>query len=115
MEFSGKIIWIGEKRQGTSAKGTPWSCRDYVIQDASTQYTRTMCFNVFGEDKLNQFNLQLDETVTVSFDIDAHQYQDRWYNSIRAWNVTRLSAPVAAQPVAQQTQQPPQQSDDLPF
>ena len=83
MEFTGKIIWIGEKRQGTSVKGTQWSCREYVIQDASTQYPRTMCFTIFGEDKLNQFNIQLDETLTVSFDIDAHQYQDRWYNSIQ--------------------------------
>ena len=115
MEFTGKIIWIGEKRQGTSVKGTQWSCREYVIQDASTQYPRTMCFTIFGEDKLNQFNLQLDETLTVSFDIDAHQYQDRWYNSIRAWNIMRLSAPAAAQQFISQAPQQPQQSNDLPF
>lgn len=71
-----------------------------------------MCFTIFGEDKLNQFNIQLDETLTVSFDIDAHQYQDRWYNSIRAWNIMRLSAPAAAQQVISQA---PQQSNDLPF
>ena len=34
----------------------------------------------------------------VSFDIDAHEYQGRWYNSIRAYDV-RLVDPSTIQPV----------------
>ena len=41
--------------------------------------------------------------MVVSFDIDAHEYQGRWYNSIRAWNVQRID-PAAAQAAAQGVQ-----------
>lgn len=51
-------------------------------------------------EKIAQFNLQVGEYVTVSYDIDAHEYQGRWFNAVRAWNVVRAN---------QATQQPPQQ------
>ena len=35
----------------------------------------------------------------MSFDIDAREYQGRWFNSIRAWRVMPAQAPGAA-PVA---------------
>ena len=57
-------------------------------------------FNVFGADRIAQFNIQLGETLTVSFDIDSREYNGRWYNDIRAWKVDRNVAPVAGAPVA---------------
>ena len=39
------------------------------------------------------------QELTVSFDIDAREYQGRWFNSIRAWRVMPAQAPGAA-PVA---------------
>ncbi len=51
-----------------------------------------MCFDVFGADKIEQFNIQMGEELTVSFDVDARQWNDRWFNSIRAWKVERVSA-----------------------
>lgn len=62
----------------------------------SSQYPRKMCFDVFGADKIEQFNIQMGEELTVSFDIDARQWQDRWFNSIRAWKVERVNAAAAA-------------------
>ena len=54
------------------------------------QYPKKMCFDVFGEDRIKQFAIQIGEEVTVSFDLDAREYQGRWYNSIRAWKVERV-------------------------
>ena len=59
------------------------------------QYPRKMCFDVFGEDKINQFNIQVGEELTVHFDIDAREWQGRWFNSIRAWKVERAAAQPA--------------------
>lgn len=103
MELSGKIIAVLEKRSGVAkATGNPWSVQSYVLE-THDQYPRKMCFEVFGDDKISQFNIQPGEEVTVSFDIDAHEYQGRWYNSIRAWNVQRID-PAAAQAAAQGVQ-----------
>ena len=83
-----------------------------------------MCFDVFGADKIEQFNIQMGEELTVSFDVDARQWQDRWFNSIRAWKVERVGAgtPMAPgapvpppAPSATPEFTPGDAKDDLPF
>lgn len=125
MEFTGKIIAILQPRSGVSRTGNEWKVQEYVIEDHG-QYPRKMCFDVFGADKIEQFNIQMGEELTVSFDVDARQWQDRWFNSIRAWKVERVSAAATAAPVAGAPIPPPAPTaapdflagdakDDLPF
>lgn len=131
MEMSGKIIKVLEARGGTSARtGNAWKVQTYVLE-TQEQYPRHLCFEVFGEDRINLFNIQEGQELTVSFDIDAREYQDRWYTQIRAWKVEPLvqGAPAAQQPVAADpfAAQPapapaapvfdntPDESSDLPF
>lgn len=126
MELAGKVIAVLEPRSGVSKTGNPWKVQEYVIE-THDQYPRRMCFDVFGEDKINQFNIQIGEELNVSFDIDAREWQGRWFNSIRAWRVERVSpmqqAPVQGQPFppANAAPIPPadfsagDDKDDLPF
>ncbi len=101
MELIGKIIQVLPERGGTSARtGSEWRVGTYVLETTTDRFPRKMVFEVFGSDKIQQFNIQVGEMVRVSFDIDAHEYQGRWYNSIRAWNVDRnTAAPVVQAPV----------------
>ena len=95
MEIQGKVIAVLPERSGVSARGE-WKSQTYVIE-TQEQYPKKMAFDVFGADRLAQFNIQSGEEILVSFDIDAHEYQGRWFNSIRAWNVTKVSQQAAAQ------------------
>ena len=104
-EISGQIIAVLPTRSGTSAKGTAWSSQTAVIETRE-QYPKKVAFDVFGADRITQFNLQVGEYVTVSYDIDAHEYQGRWFNAVRAWNVVRANQ-ATQQPPQQQPQQPP--------
>lgn len=108
-EISGQIIAVLPIRSGTSAKGTAWSSQTAVITTIE-QYPKKVAFDVMG-DKIAQFNLQVGEYVTVSYDIDAHEYQGRWFNAVRAWNVVRTNQPQQAtqQPLQQQAYPQPQQ------
>lgn len=108
-EISGQIIAVLPTRSGTSAKGTAWSSQTAVIETRE-QYPKKVAFDVMGE-KITQFNLRVGEYVTVSYDIDAHEYQGRWFNAVRAWNVVRANQPQQAtqQPLQQQAYQQPQQ------
>ena len=96
MEITGKIIAVLPAQSGVSQRtGNPWKSQDYVIE-THDQYPNRCCFRVFGEEKINQFNIQLGEEMTVSFDIDSHEYQGRWFNDVRAWAVNRnIQAPGA--------------------
>lgn len=102
MEMIGKIIQVLPERSGTSARtGSEWRMGSYVLETTTDRFPRKMMFEVFGSDKIQQFNIQVGEMLRVSFDIDAREYQGRWYNSIRAWNVDRnLNDPMVQTPVA---------------
>ena len=134
MEIQGKVIAVLPERSGVSARGE-WKSQTYVIE-TQEQYPKKMAFDVFGADRLAQFNIHSGEVINVSFDIDAHEYQGRYFNQIRAWNVTKVSqqamvssanAAGVANPTNQQNLFPPEQqsaqqqaqqrgnSDDLPF
>ena len=99
MEFTGRIIQALEPRSGVSGRtGNPWKMQDFVIEEAMGQYPKRMVFNVFGEDNLNRFNIQVGQELTVSFDINAREYNGRWYNDVRVWNVVPATPAVPIQP-----------------
>lgn len=96
MEITGKIIAVLPPSSGVSARtGNSWMSQDYVIE-THDQYPKKCCFRVFGQDKIQNFNIQVGEEMTVSFDIDCHEYNGRWFNDVRAWQVNRnVAAPAA--------------------
>ena len=96
-DISGKIIAVLPTRSGVSARGTQWSSQTAVIE-TQEQYPKRVAFDVLGE-RITEFNIQVGEMMTVSFDIDAREYNGRWFNSVRAWNVVRSEQ---QQPVQQQ-------------
>jgi hypothetical protein len=83
--------------------------QDYVIE-VPGQYPRKCLFRIFGEDRIKQFNIQMNEDLTVQFDIDAHEFNGRWFNDIRAYNIVRGQAPAAAPMAGAATPFPPQQA-----
>ena len=96
MDLTGKIIAVLPASSGVSQRtGNSWMSQDYVIE-VPGQFPRKCVFRVFGEDRIKQFNIQMGEDLTVSFDIDAHEFNGRWFNDVRAYSVVRGAAPVAA-------------------
>ena len=78
MDLTGRVIAVLPANSGVSARtGNPWMSQEYVIE-VPGQYPRKCLFRIFGEDRIKQFNIQMGEDITVSFDIDAHEYQGRW-------------------------------------
>lgn len=134
MQIQGNIVKVFEPRSGTSSSGKQWSSLDFVVEMPG-QYTRRVVLNIFGEERIKALAPKVGEVnVVVDFDIDAHEYNGRFYNEIKAWNITRTvqqnAASVttalqgAANPMNPQNPFPPQQpaaqassqkSDDLPF
>ena len=113
MEIEGKIIAVMPARSGVSQRtGNEWKSQEYVIE-THDQYPRKCCFNVFGSDKIDTMAIKAGEELRVSFDIDAHEYNGRWFNNITAWKVDRIDA--AAGQAAAAAQSAPVSSDQQPF
>ena len=131
MEISGRIIAALPARSGTSARtGNTWMSQEFVIE-THEQYPRKCVFTVFGEDRLKEMNIEVGKEMTVSFDIDAHEYNGRWFNDIRAWRAVPTTSGNVGETIPQQTMQssspspsespiapapaPANTDDDLPF
>ena len=105
MEIVGKIIQVLPLQSGTSSRtGNSWQVQSYVLE-TQEQYPRKVCFEIFGEDKIKNNPCNIDDLVTVSFDIESREFNGRWYTSIRAWRVQQGDM-TSAQPAAQAMPQP---------
>lgn len=93
MEITGTIIVALPEVNGTSKTGNPWKKREYVIENTDGQYPRKLCFTCFGE-KADSIQVIQGQRYTVSFDVDAHEYNGRWYNEIRAWKAVPADGQV---------------------
>ena len=143
MEIQGKIIVVLPERSGVSQIGNQWRSISYVLE-TQEQYPKKLAFDVTN-DKIDQLNIQIGEILTVQFDINAREYNGRWFNSVNAWNVIRQNQQAPAQsggfsgnvqsgaqaaqqamassanaagvayPPRQQSSQPQGDSSDLPF
>lgn len=134
MELTGTIIAVMPARSGVSARtGNSWMTQEYVIE-VPGQFPKKCVFSIFGEDRIKQFDLQQGEqNVTIQFDIDAREYNGRYYNDVRCYNVLRTGQQTTTVPAASATGQQPAQTtqqadmfadqnqqeeesnDDLPF
>ena len=91
MEIIGKAIAALPVKSGVSQRtGEQWQSREYVIE-TQEQFKKRMCFEVFGTDKLKEFNIRDNDLIKVHFDITAREYNGKWYNSIRAWKVEHVN------------------------
>ena len=87
MEVVGKIIQVLPEQGGVSkTSGKEWKLQAYVLE-TQEQYPKKVHFEVFGEDRIKANPCQLDDVVTVSFDIESREFNGRWYTSIRAWKI----------------------------
>ena len=99
MEIVGKIIQVLPLQSGTSSRtGNSWQVQSYVLE-TQEQYPCKVCFEIFGEDKIKNNPCNIDDLVTVSFDIESREFNGRWYTSIRAWRVQQGDM-TSAQPAA---------------
>ena len=127
MELTGRIIAVLEAKSGTSSKtGNPWMMQGYVIE-VPGQYPRHINFRVSDGQvgRIARFDSLIGKTVTVSFDIDAHEHEGRWFNEINAWGILeyinqtqRAANMVAAQNAQSPAPQPEAKeggNDDMPF
>ena len=139
MEITGILVKKTSEREGVSKQsGMPWKICEYLVEIPG-QFPRHINFRVSDGQvgRVARFDSLIGKNVTVSFDIDAHEYEGRWFNELTAWgiveyvNATQRQANIDAAQQQKPAEQPagtdaapqekipaPQQEgkgDDLPF
>ena len=118
MELTGNVIAIMQANSGVSQRtGNAWMNQEYVIE-VPGQYPKKCVFKVSGEARIKQFNIQMGETITIQFDIDAHEYNGKYYPEITCYNVIRQgqqqAVPQGQYQQPMQQQMPPQGYQQAP-
>lgn len=103
MEVTGQITFIAQQQSGMSQNGNNWVKQEFVITTLDAQHPKQIAFSLFGQERIQQANLQGGAIVKVRFDIDSHEHNGRYYTQLTAWSVAPFQATQAP------TQQPVQQ------
>lgn len=124
MDFKGVIKKVLPANSGTK-NGKDWISQDFVIEEVGQRYNQSIVFNVFGQERIDSFQLTEGLMVTVQLDFNTNEWQGKFYNRVTCFNVIHegakttqqtQSVPTGSQPTPQQVAPQQQgQSDDLPF
>lgn len=111
---NGKIVAVLEKRTGVSKTGSEWASQDYVIQPDGDD--DVICFNVFGENNISDYNLHVGSIVSVTLTIASREYNGKYYPAIKAIQCFEQSRGAnAAQPSSAPSSAPTTEASGLPF
>jgi len=119
LEITGKITHILDPQSGTSANGD-WKKQEFVIE-TENQYPKHIKFLCFGKAVDLVENLNIDDNVTVSFNLESREYNEKWYTDAKAWRIVNNSPATKSKsvdPLTESQRQLPDEStgsDDLPF
>ena len=89
-DLQGKIIAVLPPKSGQSkTTGSAWTMQGFVLE-TKEQYPKHLQFDVWGEDRLKEFAIKAGDDVKVQFEINAREYNGRWYNSMTALKVDHV-------------------------
>ena len=110
MKVTGKITKVLDTQKGTSAAGKDWQKLSFILE-TTEDYNNLYCFEVFGDEKVEQFLKfnKVGQEVDVSFNVQTNEYKGKYYTSLQSWKIFKAEAGEATPEVAQE------EADDLPF
>lgn len=108
MEQTGILVRKLDERTGVSQRtGNTWKQAEFLLE-VPGQYPSHISFTVADgqSGRIAHFEKHIGKTVTVNFDIDAREYNGRWYNDLRAWGCKEyVAGKTAPQPQAEAPEQ----------
>ena len=94
LEIEGKIQQKLAPQKGQSARGT-WTKQDFILEYQDGNFPASVCFTSFGDEKVAELDrFQVGDSVKVSFNLRAREFNGRWYNDFRAVAVNQPTATV---------------------
>tara|TARA_R110000803_G_scaffold76454_1_gene141075 strand:+ start:13924 stop:14283 length:360 start_codon:yes stop_codon:yes gene_type:complete len=119
MEVEGKITKILEKVTGEKKDGSGQWVKQSFVLETTEQYNNLYCFELFGDEKVDNFNKynKIGSDVKVDFNVSTNEWKEKYYTSLQAWKV--FKADVSDTPVTAfeevSNESLAESKDDLPF
>ena len=93
LEVNGTIEKVLTIEKGTTKDGKEWQKQLYIVanNDGYEGKKQIFCFEVFGEEKVQNFNKfnKVGDAVTVDFNINTNEWQGKYFTSLQSWKVSK--------------------------
>ena len=115
LSVKGKLSSKLSVESGTSKAGKEWKKQSFLI-DTGAQYNPEICFQLFGEDKIEILNHHNEgDQVEVSFNLSSREYNGKYFHNIDAWRIEGQGTGSSEMEAAPVFNAPETKEDDLPF
>ena len=115
LSIKGTLTRKLEIESGTSKAGNEWKKQSFIL-DTGNQYNPEVCFQLFGEDKIELLNQHDEGTkVEVSFNLSSREYNGRYFHNVDAWRIESLNVENTNIEETPEFNSPASEEDDLPF
>ena len=94
MEIHGKIIAVQPVKSGVSkSSGNEWKSLEFVVETEENK-PQSLCLQLMNQN-IDCYAVEAGMTVHVKFDCAARQWEERWFNTLTAWEVTVIKGKEA--------------------
>jgi len=91
MEIQGKIIAVLPIKDGIGkTSGNEWKSQEFVLETEESK-PQSVCLQLMNAN-IDRFGIEVGMIVHVKFDLSARQWENRWFNTLTAWDVTVIKA-----------------------
>ena len=91
LEVTGKLKEFLDPQTGQKKDGSgQWIKRSFLV-DTEEKYNNLFCFEVFGDEKVENLTKYQKEgdTVTVEFNVSTNEYKGNYYTTLSAWKISK--------------------------
>lgn len=94
MEIQGKVIAVLPIKDGVGkTSGNEWKSREFVLETEESR-PQSLCLQLMNAN-IDRYAVEAGQTVHVKFDCSARQWENRWFNTLTACEVTVIKAKEA--------------------
>ncbi len=88
MELSGKVFKVLPVESGEGKNG-PWKKQQVVIElDSNGKYPKKVAVT-FWTDLVDNAGFVIGNNISIEFDIESREYNERWYTDVKAWRINK--------------------------
>lgn len=88
----GKVFQKGSVQKGVSHKGIEYYKQDVVVEiPVKGRSPKHIVLSLFKEEISDFDDIDTGDNVEISYYVEARMYQDRWYNSVKYWDVNKIT------------------------
>ena len=98
MEITGKITKVLDKVTGQKKDGSGEWVKQSFILETTEQYNNLYCFELFGDEKVDNFNKynKVGSDVKVDFNVSTNEWQGKYFTSLQAWKIFKAEPDTTA-------------------